>query len=60
LALHPAKKAIYPLLDQRVSFLVTDYVTAETLTLMLARLAHRKAAAFGEWMLLYSIITSRQ
>jgi predicted nucleic acid-binding protein len=30
---------------------VTDYVIAETLTLMLARLGHRKTVTFGEWLL---------
>ena len=49
---HPAaKRSFDALLEQHVSFLVTDYVIAETLTLMLGRLGHRKAVAFGEWLL---------
>ncbi|MBI5563657.1 MAG: PIN domain-containing protein [Chloroflexi bacterium] len=45
-----ASRAFQILLDQPVSFVVTDYVIAETLTLMLGRLGHRKAVAFGEWL----------
>ncbi len=46
-----AKRSFDTLLEQRVSFLVTDYVIAETLTLMRGRLGHRKTVAFGEWLL---------
>ena len=46
-----ASRVFARLIDQPVSFVVTDYVIAETLTLMLGRLGHRKAVAFGEWLL---------
>jgi predicted nucleic acid-binding protein len=46
-----AKRAFSALLDQQVSFLVTDYIIAETLTLMQGRLGHRKTVSFGEWLL---------
>ena len=46
-----AKRSFNTLLDQHVAFLATDYVIAETLTLMQGRLGHRKAVAFGEWLL---------
>lgn len=46
-----ARRAFNVLLDQPVIFLVTDYVIAETLTLMQGRLGHRKTVAFGEWLL---------
>ncbi|MBP7687172.1 MAG: PIN domain-containing protein [Thermoflexales bacterium] len=49
---HAAASRVFArLIDQPVSFVVTDYVIAETLTLMLGRLGHRKAVAFGEWLL---------
>jgi hypothetical protein len=46
-----ARRAFQVLLNRPVSFVVTDYVIAETLTLMLGRLGHHKAVAFGEWLL---------
>ena len=46
-----AYRSFHALLDQRVSFLVTDFVIAETLTLMQGRLGHRKTVEFGEWLL---------
>jgi uncharacterized protein len=46
-----ARQSFNALLDQPVTFLVTDYVIAETLTLMQGRLGHRKTVAFGEWLL---------
>jgi predicted nucleic acid-binding protein len=46
-----AKRSFSTLLDQSVAFLVTDYIIAETLTLMQGRLGHRKTVAFGEWLL---------
>ena len=46
-----AKQSFSALLAQPVTFLVTDYVIAETLTLMQGRLGHRKTVAFGEWLL---------
>src|SRR5512143_64452 len=48
---HAAKRSFNAVLDQQISFLVTDYLIAETLTLMLGRLGHRKTVAFGEWLL---------
>ena len=46
-----ARRSFSALLNQPVTFLVTDYVIAETLTLMQGRLGHRKTVAFGEWLL---------
>ncbi len=46
-----AKRFFQAVLEQRLSFVATDYVIAETLTLMLGRLGHRKTVAFGEWLL---------
>jgi predicted nucleic acid-binding protein len=55
---HPvASRAFQWLLNQPVSFVVTDYVIAETMTLMLGRLGHRKAVAFGEWLLSSTQVT---
>jgi predicted nucleic acid-binding protein len=49
---HAAASQVFQMLiDQPVTFVVTDYVIAETLTLMLGRLGHRKAVAFGEWLM---------
>ncbi|HEY4690195.1 MAG TPA: PIN domain-containing protein [Anaerolineae bacterium] len=46
-----AKRAFESLREQQAAFVVTDYVVAETLTLMLGRLGHERAVAFGEWLL---------
>ncbi len=46
-----ANSALDGLRGQRVTFVVTDYVVAESITLMMARLGHGKAVAFGEWLL---------
>ncbi len=49
---HPtAKQAIESLRAHRVTFVVTDYVIAESVTLMRGRLGHTQAVAFGEWLL---------
>jgi len=47
-----AKRAFQDLSGQRVIIVVTDYVVAESITLMRSRLGHAKAVAFGEWLLL--------
>lgn len=46
-----ARRALQKLSDRKVTFVVTDYVVAETITLMLSRLGHARAVAFGDWLL---------
>jgi hypothetical protein len=46
-----AKQALQDLRDQRVTFVTSDYVVAESVTLMLSRLGHTRAVAFGDWLL---------
>ena len=46
-----AKLALQRLSGQRVTFTVTDYVVAESVTLMSSRLGHARAVAFGDWLL---------
>jgi hypothetical protein len=46
-----AQQAFESLRERKATFVVTDYVVAESLTLMLGRLGHRRAVAFGEWLL---------
>lgn len=46
-----AKAALQNLSDQKVTFIVTDYVVAESITLMRGRLGHVRAVAFGDWLL---------
>ncbi|HET7090104.1 MAG TPA: PIN domain-containing protein [Anaerolineae bacterium] len=46
-----AKQIIYDLSGQKVTFVVTDYVVAESITLMRSRLGHARAVAFGDWLL---------
>ncbi len=46
-----AKNALRRFAEHELNFVVTDYVVAETLTLMLGRLGHQKATAFGRWLL---------
>jgi len=46
-----AKPALRNLSHQKVIFVVTDYIVAESMTLMRGRLGHARAVAFGEWLL---------
>ncbi len=46
-----AQQAFRRLLDQSVVFLVTDYIIAETATMVLYRAGHARAVRFGEWAL---------
>ena len=54
---HESAKALFDgLVDQRVTFFVTDYVFGETLTLLLGRLGHTTAVACGDRIIRSSII----
>ena len=46
-----AQQAFRHLLDQSVVFVMTDYVIAETATMVLYRAGHARAVRFGEWAL---------
>ncbi len=46
-----AQQAFRHLLDQSVVFVMTDYVIAETATMVLYRAGHAQAVRFGEWAL---------
>jgi predicted nucleic acid-binding protein len=49
---HQAAKELFDgLVNRRVTFLVTDYVIDETLTLISGRLGRMKAVAYGDWVL---------
>ena len=47
----PARQAFQRLSSQTVVFVMTDYVIAETATLILYRDGHARAVRFGEWAL---------
>jgi uncharacterized protein len=46
-----AKRAFSALAEQKVTFVVTDYLVAETVTLILGRVGHARAVLCGEWLL---------
>ena len=46
-----AKLAFQSLVNQRVTFVVTDYIVAETVTLVLYRAGHAQARLCGDWLL---------
>jgi predicted nucleic acid-binding protein len=49
---HAAAKELFDgLVNRRVTFFVTDYVVDEALTLILDRLGHGRAVAYGQWIL---------
>ena len=47
----PAQQAFRRLSSQTVVFVMTDYVIAETATMILYRAGHARAVRFGEWVL---------
>ena len=46
-----ANLALQGLTGQNATFVVTDYVVGESITLMRSRLGHKRSVAFGEWLL---------
>jgi len=46
-----AQRAVGSLADQLIVFVMTDYIVAETATLILYRAGHEKAVRFGDWAL---------
>jgi len=46
-----AKQAFSDLGERKVTFLVTDYLAAETVTLIMSRAGHAQAVLCGEWLL---------
>lgn len=47
---HAARLALTSLRDQRVTFLTSDYVLDETITMLSSYTGHRVAVAFGDWV----------
>jgi predicted nucleic acid-binding protein len=46
-----AKLAFHDLSGRKVTFVVTDYLAAETMTLIMGRAGHEQAVLCGEWLL---------
>ena len=46
-----AKAAFQGLADQRITFVVTDYIVAETVTTLLYHTGHQPAILCGDWLL---------
>ena len=46
-----ARRAFHGLAERKVSFVVTDYVIAEAVTLIMGRAGHATAAMCGDWLL---------
>ncbi len=46
-----AGTSLQRLADQKVTFVVTDYIVAETVTILLYRSGHRRALLCGDWLL---------
>ncbi|HLF27581.1 MAG TPA: PIN domain-containing protein [Anaerolineae bacterium] len=46
-----AAAAFQSLADRQVTFVITDYVMAETVTLVLYRAGHQRAVLCGDWLL---------
>jgi predicted nucleic acid-binding protein len=46
-----AKRAFQALAEEKVTFVVTDYLVAEATTLILGRAGHMQAVAGGDWLL---------
>jgi predicted nucleic acid-binding protein len=46
-----AQRAFRELAEQKVNFVVTDYLIAETITLIMGRAGHATAVMSGDWLL---------
>jgi uncharacterized protein len=46
-----AQRAFRELAEQKVNFVVTDYLIAETITLIMGRAGHTAAVMSGDWLL---------
>lgn len=46
-----AQRAFRELAERKVSFIITDYLIAESITLLMGRAGHATAVMCGEWLL---------